>query len=150
MLDARVKTVDAMEATVCVEALASLRKVKSFSAGSDSSGSSAQFSCSYCCRLVLIQNLHTKYVTTAMAKTPPMTPPAIAPTLGPELDDLKVLIVDGAAEAATQIVFWHDSHVGGTSEQISPLGHVGHEGVSLGHPVTHRRKRESNDAKDGQ
>jgi hypothetical protein len=79
-----------------------------------------------------------------------MTPPAIAPTLGPELDEATVLIVDGAAEAATQIVFWHDSHVGGTSEQISPLGHFGHEGVSLEHPVTHRRKRVSRDARDDQ
>ena len=106
MLEARVKTVDAIEATVCVEARASLRKVKSFSAGSDSSGSSAQFSCSYCCLLVLMQNLHTRYVTAAMAKIPPMTPPAIAPALEPELDDLEeVLMVDGAAEAAMQTVF---------------------------------------------
>ena len=36
-----------------------------------------------------------------------MTPPAIAPTFGPELDgfDELELIVDGAAEDATQIVF---------------------------------------------
>jgi hypothetical protein len=49
-----------------------------------------------------------------------MTPPAIAPTFGLELDDFEELelIVDGAADDATQIVFWHSSHVGGTSEQI--------------------------------
>ena len=48
-----------------------------------------------------------------------MTPPAIAPTFG-ELDVLEVLElnVDGAAEDATQIVFWHSSQVGSTSEQI--------------------------------
>lgn len=82
-------------------------------------------------------------MTTAIATTPPITPPAIAPTLGPELDvfvELE-LTVDGAAEDATQIVFWHSSHVGGTSEQIWLSGHVGQDGVSLGHPVTHRRKR---------
>lgn len=56
----------------------------------------------------------------AIASTPPITPPAIAPTFGPEPDDFEELelIVDGAAEAATQIVFWHSSHVGGTREQI--------------------------------
>jgi hypothetical protein len=54
-----------------------------------------------------------------MNATPPTTPPAIAPTLGPELTDLvELLTVDGAAEAAIQIVFWHSSQVGGTREQI--------------------------------
>lgn len=73
-----------------------------------------------------------------------MTPPAIAPTFGPELDDFEELelIVDGAADAATQIVFWQASQVGGTSEHISLSAHVGQAGVSFwGHPVTHRRKR---------
>jgi hypothetical protein len=74
-----------------------------------------------------------------------MTPPAIAPTFGPDPDIFEELelIVDPAADEATQTVFWHASQVGGTSEQISPSGHVGQAGVvSLGHPVTQRRKRE--------
>ena len=71
-----------------------------------------------------------------------MTPPATAPTFGPELDDFELeLIVDGDAADATQIVCWQASQVGGTSEQISLLEHSGQAGVSLGHPVTHRRKR---------
>jgi hypothetical protein len=82
-------------------------------------------------------------VIAAIANTPPMTPPAIAPTFGPELDDFEELelTVDGATEDATQIVFWHSRHVGGTSEQIWLSGHVGQDSVSLGHPVTHRRMR---------
>lgn len=105
ILDARVNTVEAMEPTVCVEALASLLIVKSFSAASVSSGSSAQFSCSYCCRLVLIQNRQTRYVTAAITATPPMTPPAMAPTFGPELLDVEdELMVDGAADDSTHTV----------------------------------------------
>jgi hypothetical protein len=105
MLDARVKTVEAIEPTVCVDALASLLVAKSFSAGRVSSASSAQFSCSYCCLLGLIQNRQTQYVITAITATPPMTPPAMAPTLGPELALVEdELMVDGAAEAATHIV----------------------------------------------
>ena len=72
-----------------------------------------------------------------------MTPPAIAPTFGPEPEDfeeLELIVVVDAADT-TQIVFWHASQVGGTSEQTSVLEHVGQAGVSLGHPVTHRRKR---------
>lgn len=108
MLDARVKTVEAIEPTVCVEALASRLMVKSFSAGSVSSASSAQFSCSYCCLFVLIQNRQTQYVIAAITATPPMTPPAIAPTLGPELVLFEdELIVEGIAAAATHTVCWH-------------------------------------------
>ncbi len=54
-----------------------------------------------------------------MATTPPITPPAIAPTLGPEpADFVDDLMVEGAAEAATQTVFWHSWQVGGTKAQI--------------------------------
>ena len=143
MLEARVKTVEAIEATVCVDALASRRSVNSFSVGNDSSRSCVQSSCSYCCLFVLMQNLQTRYVTAAIANTPPITPPAIAPTSGPELDDFEELelIVDGAAEDATQTVFWHSLHVGGTREQISSEAHDGQGGASWPHPVTHRRKR---------
>ena len=90
ILEARVRTVEAMEPTVCVDALASLLIVKSFSFSAVSCGSSAQFSCSYCCLFVLIQNLQTQYVIAAITNTPPMTPPATAPTFGPELDDFEL------------------------------------------------------------
>ena len=84
----------------------------------------------------------------AITATPPTTPPATAPTFGPELPDLdEVLVDEGAAVDATQIVFWHSSQVGGTREQICPEGHVGHDGVSLGqYWLTHRRNRELNGA----
>jgi hypothetical protein len=114
-----VRTVEAMDPTVCVDALASRRIVKSFSAGNDSLGSSVQSSCSYCWRLVLIQNLHTRYVTTAITATPPTTPPAIAPTFGPEPEDLLELLIDVEDEdSATQVVLWHASQLIGTSEHI--------------------------------
>lgn len=142
MFEARVKTVEAIEATVCVEARASLRIVKSFSAAAASCGSSTQFSASYCCLRVLMQNLQTRYVATAMIRTPPITPPATAPTFGPELVDFDVVLtVEGAADEDTQTVFWHSLQVGGTSEQISLEGHVGQAGVASLHS-TQRRKRE--------
>lgn len=83
-------------------------------------------------------------MTTAITATPPTTPPAIAPTFGPELVDVvDELTVEGAAVDATQTVFWHSSQVGGTSEQISLSGHVGHAGLTLEHPVTQRRNSDS-------
>jgi len=91
ILEARVSTVEAMDPTVYVEALASRCMVKFdfslllgvvFSSDTTSSSSSAQFSCSYCCLRGLIQYLHTRYVAMAITATPPMTPPAMAPTFG--------------------------------------------------------------------
>lgn len=106
MLEARVSTEEATEPTVCVDARASRRIVKSFSDGVGSSSSCAQFSCSYCCLFVLIQNLHTRYVMIPMTATPPITPPAIAPTLAPDPDDTgAVVTVVGADEAGAQIIF---------------------------------------------
>lgn len=107
ILEARVSTVEAIEATVCVEALASRRIVKSsFSTTVSASWSSIQSSCSYCCLRVLIQNLQTRYVAIAIATSPPITPPAIAPTFGPEPDDLEeeLSVVVAAAGESTQIV----------------------------------------------
>lgn len=111
MFEARVSTVEAMEPTVYVEALASRCMVKAgFSLLWDapsSSNSSTQFSCSYCCLRVLIQNLHTRYVAIATTARPPMTPPAMAPTFGPLWDeDLVTGIV--AVSSTTQDV---DGHV---------------------------------------
>jgi hypothetical protein len=81
-----------------------------------------------------------------MTNTPPITPPAIAPTFGPLSDVFETeLVVEGAMEADTQVVDWHASHVGGISEQIWSSGHAGQDGVSLGHPRTHRRKRVSSE-----
>jgi len=105
-LEARVKTVDAIDATVCVEARASRRMVKSFSASDGSSWPSIQSSCSYCCLFDLIQILHTRYVAAAIVNTPPMTPPAIAPTFGPEFEDFELKVMVAADEgAAAQTVF---------------------------------------------
>lgn len=77
-------------------------------------------------------------MTAAITTNAPMIPPAIAPTFGP-LDFVELeLIVVGAAEFATQTVFWQASQVGGTREQISVSLHTGQAGVTSGHPVTHR------------
>ena len=115
IFEARVRTVEAIEPTVCVDALASLLKAKSFSVDEVSSTSSPQFSCSYCCLFVLIQNLQTRYVTIATTTTPPMTPPAIAPAFGPDFDEEGVEVgVDWGSEA-TQETFAHSSQVGGVS-----------------------------------
>jgi hypothetical protein len=113
MLEALDKTVEAIEPTVCVEALASRLIVNSFSASVCSSWSSAHSSCSNCCLLGLIQNLHTKYVATAIAINPPITPPAIAPPLGPELEDFEGDTEAAALGSGTHVMCWQVSQVGG-------------------------------------
>lgn len=61
MFEALVKTVDARDATVCVEALASRCMVKSsFSADAGTEECSVQSSCSNCCLRGLMQNLQTR------------------------------------------------------------------------------------------
>lgn len=118
MLEARVNTVEAMDPTVYVEALAS-RCIAKFdfslllgatfsSATTTSSSSSAQFSCSYCCLRGLIQYLHTRYVATAITATPPMTPPAMAPTFGFLFDDDTDGVVVSGLGSITQDVEGHD------------------------------------------
>jgi hypothetical protein len=83
-------------------------------------------------------------VIAPITNNPPTTPPTMAPTLGPELDlVVDELIVEGTAEAATHTVCWHASQDGGTREQISPLGQVGHDGEPLPHWTHPRRKRDS-------
>lgn len=67
-----------------------------------------------------MQNLHTRYVTIAIAKTPPITPPAMAPTLGPLFFDavaVAVAVELGAVTAteATQLVNWQESQETGDS-----------------------------------
>ena len=79
ILEALVKTVEAIDPTVCVDALASPRIVNRsrFSASISSADKSSPASCS---RLrPLTQNVHTRNVIIPMATTPPITPPAIAP-----------------------------------------------------------------------
>lgn len=87
MFEARVRTVDAIEATVCVEARDRASRVKTeafdFSIPSSSSSSHSS-SISTSCRLPLSQNFQMQNTTIAMKATPPMTPPTIAPILGPD------------------------------------------------------------------
>jgi len=143
ILEARVRTVDAMDPTVCVEALASLLIAKSFSVGSDSTGSSIQSSCSYCCLLFFIQNLHTRYVTTAIKKTPAITPPAIAGTFGFEFDlEVGAGVGEDCVACAIHSVFWHSSQFRGIRAHTWPLGQSGQDGVALGQPCTQRLKIE--------
>lgn len=84
MFEARVRTDEAIEATVCVDARALRRDWKSFSAFSCCTIST---SChSLCCdmglRFPFRQYFHTTNVRMAMKATPPITPPAMAPTFG--------------------------------------------------------------------
>jgi len=119
ILEARVSTVDAIDPTVYVEALASRCMAKLdfslllgaifSSATTSSSSSSAQFSCSYCCLRGLIQYLHTRYVATAITATPPMTPPAMAPTFGLLFDvTVGVVVSVEGLGFTTQDVEGHD------------------------------------------
>jgi hypothetical protein len=78
-----VRTEEAIEATVCVEARALRRDWKSFSTFSCCAIST---SCQSASDIGLLfpfkQYFHTTNVRMAMNATPPMTPPAIAPTFG--------------------------------------------------------------------
>lgn len=83
MLEARVRTEEAIEATVCVEARALRRDWKSFSLFSCCAISASCHCASDIGRLFPFkQYFHTTNVRMAMKATPPMTPPAMAPTLG--------------------------------------------------------------------
>jgi hypothetical protein len=85
MLEARVRTDEAIEATVCVDARALRRDAKSFSTFSCSCMSISWKSASEYGRLFPFrQYFHTTNVRMAMKATPPITPPAIAPTFGLE------------------------------------------------------------------
>ncbi len=106
MLDARVRTVEAIEWTVCVDARLSRRWAKVWSGLSLDSSSSTHFSCTVGSLRVLIQYLHTRYVMTEMRKTPPTTPPAIAPTLGLDFGDSTGLI-SVTSLRGTQTAFGH-------------------------------------------
>jgi hypothetical protein len=83
MLEARVRTDEAIEATVCVDARALRRDWKSFSTFSCCATST---SCQSASEIGLLfpfkQYFHTTNVRIAMTATPPMTPPAMAPTFG--------------------------------------------------------------------
>lgn len=84
MLEARVRTVDASEATVWVDARASRLMVNSAAAVSFSTDSSSSHSSSSnFCRRPFKQNFQMRKVAMRMNATPPTTPPAMAPTLGP-------------------------------------------------------------------
>lgn len=83
MLEARVRTEEAIEATVCVEARALRRDWKSVSAFSCcvAMSTSCQSLSVIGLLLPLRQNFQMMNVMMAMAAIPPMTPPAMAPTL---------------------------------------------------------------------
>jgi hypothetical protein len=68
----------------------------------------------------LIHILQTRYVTSAIATTPPITAPAIAPTFGLLLVEEEVDVVEGVAEEAcwTHVVEAHELQVGAIKEQV--------------------------------
>ena len=94
--------------------------------------SSVQSFSSNSCFRFLMQNLHTKYVTTAMTKIPPTTPPAMGPAAEPEFDE-------GGGDELTAAFFTHEveahlSQLAITKEHDSSAAQfVGHAGVVLGH-----------------
>ena len=93
--EARVKTVEAMEPTVCVEARPS-RFMVTLSRDFSAASSYSDHACSSYCRLRFrMQNLQTMKVTSRIKATPPITPPAMAPTGGFEPPELppRVLVL---------------------------------------------------------
>lgn len=135
MFEARVRTVDAMEATVCVDALdlASLVKMLPPWLFSIPSSSSSSHSSTSCLR-PFNQNFHMQNTTIEMKATPPITPPTIAPMFGPEDRD-GVLTKDPDVAASTQEAAGHVSQSPSFCAQISSDLQVGHAGASFGHGI---------------
>lgn len=84
MFEARVRTDEAIEATVWVDARVLRLETKSFSGFSSRYSGSCHSVGSIFLRRPLKQNFHTMKVRIATKATPPITPPAMAPTFGPE------------------------------------------------------------------
>lgn len=118
MFEARVRTDEAIDATVCVDARALRRDAKSFSTFSCCSISSCSHSISDIGRLFpfkqYFQMTKTRMATTAI---PPMTPPAMAPTFGL----LGVLL--GAVGSIWQLTSAQYSQLAGVKTQIVPAEH---------------------------
>jgi len=92
--EARVRTVEAIERTECIETRAS-RCVAKSSPLFSMVALSRQTPSSYAFLLFLMQNRYTRYVIKQTTAMPPMTPPAIAPALGPELPLPEEALDDG-------------------------------------------------------
>lgn len=140
MFEALVRTVDAIDPTVCVEARASrFIANSSFSLSTLSLGSCQYFWC-HSSRRFFIQNLHTKYVMSKTTAIPPTTPPAIGPA-----DDLRGEgLGDGAFALAPMAVHCVEAQAvqeGLINVQVSLALHVGHDGFSFGSQFRHLRKR---------
>lgn len=119
MLEARVRTDEAMEATVCVDARALRRDWKSLSFSCSAMSTSFQSGCCEIGRLFpLRQYFHTTNVTMATKAIPPMTPPAMAPTL--------VLLAGGGLMVGStwQLTEAHVSHVREFWTQTWLAGHL--------------------------
>lgn len=143
MFEALVRTVDAIEPTVCVEALASLCMAKSSSCFSVSALVSIHSFWSNSSRLFLMQNLQTKNVTIMTTTTPPMTPPAMGPAADGDFGFVGAGALDWAELAAAppmHCVLAHWSQFLPIKEHISPAAQSGHDGEESGQ-VTHRLNR---------
>jgi hypothetical protein len=126
-LEARVRTVEAMEATVCVDALALLSIPKSFSfSAAVAAIDIRRFVC--ICRFARVQMKNAKIPT---AIKPPITAPAIAPGETPDPPDVAIVL---------QITAAHETQLCAVSshrwleEQLQT-------GVSVGQPCTHEESR---------
>ena len=137
-LEARVRTVEAIERTECIEARAS-RCVVGSSPLFSIVASSGHSSSSYACLLFLMQNRYTRYVIKQTTAMPPMTPPAIAPAFGPELP-----LPDEAPDEGWAPIFVHCAtaqvlQLSPISEQTSSEAQDGHGGGVAGQ-LAHLRK----------
>lgn len=132
MLEARVRTDEAMEATVCVDARALRRDWKSLSFSCSAMSTSFH---SGCCEMGLRfpfrQYFHTTNVRMATKAMPPMTPPAMAPALG--------LLAGGVAAVGStwQLTEAHSSHVREFWTQTWLEGHLmpSHESGACSHSL---------------
>lgn len=131
MLEALVSTVEAMDPTVCVEALASRCIVNSLSCFSGCSAIDWRHSfSSNSSHLFLMQNLHTKYVIITTTTIPPTTPPAIGPAADPEVFCLVAegLFVRASLPPPMHCVRAHWSQSLPINEHTSPGAQAGHDG----------------------
>jgi len=138
MFDALVSTVDAIDCTVCTDALSLRCIAKSlfvFSGGYSSHSSSIG------CLRPFRQNFHSRNEITDITRIPPTTPPTIAPMFGPL--DLAVtcpLFVEPETLVLTHCEKAHRSQDCAVWEQTSSPAQDGQGGTVSGH-CTHRLKR---------
>ena len=143
MSEALVRTVEAIERTVCVDALPPRRMANSSLSFSALPVGSCQYCLCHSSRLFLIQNLQNRHVTRIITAIPPITPPAIGPAADlcgvdfvtfpvPELLLAPILVHCVEAQALQE---------GLINVHVSSEAQPGHLGFAFGSHCKHLRKR---------